>query len=167
MPTKILSALVAAAVLSATAQAADVGQPAPNCHLTSLDGKSVHDLPQFKGKVVYVDFWASWCGPCAQSFPFMSQMHKELSGRGLQVLAINLDEDREEARAFIDAHPTAFAVLADNGGRCPMDFGVHAMPSSYLIDRKGIIRHVHLGFRPGEAENTRRLIEQLLAEPTL
>lgn len=152
-------------LLTGLAQAADVGQPAPHCHLSTLDGKSVHDLPQYRGKVVYVDFWASWCGPCAQSFPFMSKLHQDLSGRGLQVLGVNLDEDPEEAKAFLSAHPAQFTVVSDNGGQCPMDFGVHAMPSTYVIDRKGVIRGVHLGFRPGEAEKTRQLIEKLLAEP--
>jgi len=167
MATQLFLLIFAAGtfLFGATAQSAETGQAAPNCRLAALDGQQSHDLQKYRGKVVYVDFWASWCSPCGQSFPFMTQLSREFGNRGLQVVAINVDEDREEAKAFLAKHPAGFAVAADESGKCPIDFGVRAMPSSYLIDRQGVIRHVHLGFRPGEAEKTRALLEQLLAEP--
>lgn len=160
----------AALAFAVNAQAHDIvpGTAAPNCKLAALGNGADHDLGQYKGKVLYVDFWASWCGPCAQSFPFMNKLDNELRNRGLQVVAINLDENAEDAKAFLDSHPASFVNVADaSGGQCPQEFGVMGMPSSYLIDRHGVVRHVHVGFRPGEAEKFRALVEQLLADEPL
>ena len=153
-----------ACALYSPVRAAGPGSTAPICVLKSLGEESPINMGQFKGKVVYVDFWASWCPPCARSFPFMNDLDREFRDRGLQVLAINLDEKPEDARAFLAKHPVSFALAADPSGQCPRDFGVRGMPSSYLVDRQGMIRHVHLGFRAGEAEKLRALVEQLLTE---
>ncbi len=150
------------------AKGAEVGQAAPKCTLTPLGSEQRderrYDLQQFQGKVLYVDFWASWCSPCARSFSFMNALDRELSGQGLHIVGINLDEKLDDAKSFLIKHPASFAVAVDADGRCPKDFGVQAMPSSYLVDRHGIIRHAHLGFRRGEAETLRDLVVQLLAE---
>jgi DsbE subfamily thiol:disulfide oxidoreductase len=137
---------------------------APNCTLTSVDGKQIDDMQQFQGKVLYVDFWASWCGPCAQSFPFLNDLNREFRGQGLQVLGINVDEKSKDAQTFLLKHPANFKIAADASGKCPEDFGVKAMPSTYLIDRNGVIRYIHLGFRPSETKKLRAMVEQLLAE---
>lgn len=138
------------------------GQTSPNCKLSALDGGIAKEIQQYKGKVVYVDFWASWCGPCAQSFPFMNQLHSELQSKGLEVVGVNLDEEPAEAKAFLAKTPAKFTILADASGQCPQDFGVKAMPSSYLIDRQGVVRHVHLGFKPSEASQLREQVVDLL-----
>jgi peroxiredoxin len=153
-----------ALTLHPSANGLETGHAAPDCSLTPVGNEQRYDMHQFRGKVLYVDFWASWCFPCARSFSFMNELDSELRNRGLQILAINLDENSDDAKNFLAKHPTRFSVAFDAGGRCPQDFGVKAMPSSYLVDRKGIIRHVHLGFRPGEAEKLRVFVEQLLAE---
>lgn len=137
---------------------------APNCALTSMDGKQSSDMHQYRGKVVYVDFWASWCGPCAQSFPFLNDLNREFSPKGLQVLGINVDENLKDAQTFLTKHPASFSTAADASGKCPQDFAVKAMPSTYLIDRNGVIRYTHLGFRPSETKQLRAMVEQLLAE---
>ncbi|MGR8934210.1 MAG: TlpA disulfide reductase family protein [Gammaproteobacteria bacterium] len=137
---------------------------APACTLAPLGGGQSYTLKQFRGTVVYVDFWASWCTPCAQSFPFMNGLAHDLSSRGLQILAINLDENPNDAQEFLTRHPAHFSLASDADQQCATAFGVKAMPSSYLIDRNGIVRYEHLGFRPGEAEQFRVLAEQLLAE---
>ncbi|MGH8589077.1 MAG: TlpA disulfide reductase family protein [Gammaproteobacteria bacterium] len=142
----------------------NAAQVAPNCSLIPVGNEQSFDLHRYRGKVVYVDFWASWCSPCAQSFAFMNDLDGQFRDKGLQVLGINLDERLEDATGFLAKHPPSFTVAFDAGGRCPQDFGVQGMPSSYLVDRKGVIRHVHLGFRRGEAEKLRGLVEQLLAE---
>jgi len=165
---KLLKMLGVCLSLSAAAvQAADedIVRPAPNCALSSLDVADHYDLQRFKGKVVYVDFWASWCGPCVQSFPYMNSLDKELKDKGLQVLGINLDENAEDAKIFVSNTPPEFLVAADNNGACAKEFGVKAMPSTYLVDRKGVIRDVHYGFRAGETKEFRVKVEQLLAEP--
>ncbi len=142
----------------------DAGRAAPNCSLAPVGNEESFDFHRYRGKVVYVDFWASWCSPCRQSFAFMNELEGQFRDKGLHVLAINLDEKPEDAKSFLQKHPAHFTVAYDAGGQCPQDFGVQGMPSSYLIDREGIVRYVHLGFRPGEAEKIRGLVEQLLAE---
>jgi thiol-disulfide isomerase/thioredoxin len=145
---------------------ADEGvRSAPECALTSIDDARRLDLAQFRGKVVYLDFWASWCPPCVKSFPFLNQLDRDLEGQGLAVIGVNLDERPEDAEAFLAVHPARFTVAADRDFRCAKDFDVEAMPSSYLVDRRGIIRHVHRGFRAGEADDLRARVERLLAEP--
>jgi peroxiredoxin len=163
---RVIVALCFHPVLAAAAGASGgaVGQPAPVCELQPLGGSPPVDMRQFRGKVLYVDFWASWCSPCKKSFPFMNALDDEFRDRGLQVLGINVDEDAGSARAFLSRYPASFVLGADSSGRCPRAFDVQAMPSSYLVDRKGIIRYVHLGFRPGQAEQLRRVVEQLLAD---
>lgn len=158
----ICTALVFA--LPSIVHGTDAARAAPNCTLTPIRDSGRYDLRRFHGQVLYVDFWASWCGPCARSFPFMNELEREFRDRGLQVLGINLDEKIEDARDFLAKHPVGFTVAVDADGQCPRDFGVQGMPTSYLVDRQGVIRHVHLGFRPGEAEKLRARVEQLLAE---
>jgi peroxiredoxin len=138
--------------------------PAPNCSLTSLTDTQRYELSDIRAKVRYVDFWASWCGPCAQSFPFMNAMTQEFRERGLQIVGINVDEQADAARTFLQNHPADFRILADATGVCPKSFKVMGMPSSYLIDRNGVIRYVHIGFRPGETGELRKQVEKLLAE---
>lgn len=144
---------------------AGVGQAAPDCQLSALAGGTGSSLKAFAGQVLYVDFWASWCGPCVQSFPYMNQLHREFGDKGLKVIAINLDEDPNDARGFLAQHPAEFLVAADPSGTCPTAFGVKAMPSTFLVDRNGIVRDVHLGFRPGEAQQSRSLVERLVQNP--
>ncbi|MGR8951852.1 MAG: TlpA family protein disulfide reductase [Gammaproteobacteria bacterium] len=144
--------------------AVTVGDPLPQCNLTSIDGTRAVELSAFKDKVMYIDFWASWCGPCAKSFPFMNQLHHELGDKDLALIGVNLDENPEDAKAFLAQYPAGFTMAADPGEQCARLFDVKAMPSSYLIGRDGIIRHVHLGFRADEGKELRDLVEKLLAE---
>ena len=147
-----------------TALAVAVGDAAPDCALSPIGESQNSDLSQYKGKVLYVDFWASWCGPCAKSFPFLNEMHNQLKDRGLQIVGVNLDENVDDAKAFLTKYPASFTVVADVSKQCAKDFDVKAMPSSYIIDRKGIVHHVHLGFRSGEAKELRVLVEKLLSD---
>ncbi|WP_431065087.1 TlpA family protein disulfide reductase [Methylotuvimicrobium sp.] len=140
------------------------GQPAPNCELMLMNDGQSFDWASLEGKVVYLDFWASWCVPCVQSFPFMTQMQRELKGQGLVVIAVNVDEELKDAEGFLSRYPAGFTVVADPNQQCAKHYNVKAMPSSYVIDRKGLIRDVHLGFRRGEAEAFRKVVERILAE---
>ena len=100
-----------------------------------------------KGKVVYVDFWASWCGPCRQSFPWMADLQRRYGPQGFEVVAINVDKKRADAERFLASTPAAFTVVYDPAGATPSAWDVRAMPSSYLIDRQGRVVHVDQGFR--------------------
>lgn len=151
--------------LYATATMAEhLDEISPTCSLTTLEGTPVHNLQELKGKVVYMDFWASWCPPCVKSFPFLNELENQLKEQGLQVIGVNLDEKVADAQAFLASHPVDFSIVADPSKQCAKSFEVMAMPTSYLIDRKGNIRHIHRGFRSGETEELRALISQLLIE---
>lgn len=143
---------------------ADIDRLAPNCALTAFDNVQNYDLQQFKGQVLYVDFWASWCAPCAKSFPFLNNLETDFQKRGLKIVAINMDEELDAGKKFLTLHPANFTVALDPGKQCAPAFDVQAMPSSYLVDRKGVIRKMSMGFKQAEAEQLRTTIEQLLKE---
>ena len=121
-------------------------------------------LESYTGKVVLVDFWASWCSPCLQSFPWMNDLQERLAGEGLVIVAVNLDQDRARANAFLDKVPVQFRVEYDAAGRIAKQFGVQAMPTSFLIDRKGNVRIRHAGFREKQRAERERQVRELLQE---
>lgn len=109
-------------------------------------------LKQHLGKLVYVDFWASWCAPCLQSFPFMNSLQQKYQAAGLQIIAINLDKQMDDAQIFLNKNPAQFLILFDPAGQTPRQYGVKGMPSSYLIDRKGKLIFTHRGFKVADQE---------------
>lgn len=148
------------------AHAVSEGEAAPQCTLNQMDARNtpVDWKKQFAGKVVYVDFWASWCGPCIQSMPFMEQMANDFRNRGFEVITVNLDEEREAAEVFLKQHPVKLRSVRDAEGNCALDYGVQAMPSSYLLDREGKVREIFMGFNPDETASVREKVQRLLAE---
>jgi thiol-disulfide isomerase/thioredoxin len=122
------------------------------------------DLASLRGRVVYLDFWASWCGPCRQSFPWMETMQSTYGAQGLEIITVNLDRDRPDADKFLKQfHPT-FAVRFDPEGELAELYKVQGMPSSVLIDRHGVARFTHVGFRPVDGAIYEAQVRELLAE---
>jgi len=122
------------------------------------------DLDQYRGKVVYLDFWASWCEPCRKSFPWMNAMQKAYGGRGLVVIAVNVDTVRNDADHFLRTVPANFQVLYDPAGDLAQRYRLVGMPSAFLVDRDGRIVTHHVGFtsdspRVEEAEIQRLLVQ--------
>jgi cytochrome c biogenesis protein CcmG/thiol:disulfide interchange protein DsbE len=131
---------------------------------TTLRAASPVDIPSLPGRVVYVDFWASWCGPCRQSFPWMEVMKSTYEAQGLEIVAVNLDRDRADADKFLTQfHPT-FAVRFDPNAELAEFYKVRGMPSSVLIDRHGVARFTHVGFRPVDGPVYEAQLRKLLAE---
>jgi cytochrome c biogenesis protein CcmG, thiol:disulfide interchange protein DsbE len=122
------------------------------------------DLEGLRGRVVYLDFWASWCAPCRQSFPWMQAMKDAYEGQGLTVVAINLDQSHEDAVRFLAKFHPNFDVRFDPQGETAERFNIHAMPSSLIIDRHGVLRFTHIGFRPVDQASYERQLRQVLAE---
>ncbi|MCC2638486.1 MAG: thiol-disulfide isomerase and thioredoxin [Moraxellaceae bacterium] len=122
------------------------------------------DLASLKGKVVYIDFWASWCGPCRQSFPWMKAMHDKHGKDGLVVIAINVDQEKKKADDFIAEFNPAFRLILDPKGELASQFKVQTMPSSFMLDRQGKPRFKHLGFHEAKRSDYEKQIQQLLAE---
>ena len=123
------------------------------------------DLANYRGQVVLVDFWASWCSSCSRAFPVLNELQRELRVGDFRVLGVNLDEDPAAALAFLERNPAEFDLASDPSGGCPSAFGLEGMPTAYLIDRAGIVRATIEGFRPGELRELREVIEELLALP--
>jgi cytochrome c biogenesis protein CcmG/thiol:disulfide interchange protein DsbE len=122
------------------------------------------DLTSLRGRVVYLDFWASWCGPCRQSFPWMENMKSTYEAQGLEIVAVNLDTYRADADKFLNQfHPT-FDVRFDPKGELAEFYKVQGMPSSVLIDRHGAMRFSHVGFRPVDGAIYEAQMRELLAE---
>jgi thiol-disulfide isomerase/thioredoxin len=105
-------------------------------------------LDSLQGKVVYVDFWASWCGPCKQSFPWMKTLHDRYAPKGLVIVAINLDKDRGAAESFLEKYPAPFTVAFDPSGKTAKAYKVWGMPTSYVVSKTGTILATHAGFDP-------------------
>lgn len=154
-----------ALVTSLQLHAEEITRPAPPCNLTSLQNSQAVTLDQFKGKVVYVDFWASWCTSCAKSFPFLNTLQENFKDKDLRIIGVNLDDESAAAQEFLTNHPANFMIAADTTKQCANSFAVEAMPSTYLIDKKGNIRYAHLGFRESETADLQAKIKELLLEP--
>ena len=150
--------------VSFTVNAQEMNKPAPACNIEPFQGGNAGSIQQFKGKVVYVDFWASWCSSCAESFPFLDMLQEQYQSQGLHIVAINMDENIEDAKDFLAKFSPKFMVVTNKDQQCAINFAVEAMPSSYLIDKKGNIRYAHIGFRAGETEELKKKVEQLLSE---
>ena len=125
--------------------AAEVGQPAPAIALQGTAGEV--SLSAMKGQVVFVDFWASWCVPCRQSFPWLNQMQAKYSARGLQVLGVNVDAKRADADTFLAQVPAKFNIVFDSAGDTPKRYAVRGMPTSVLVGADGLVLQQHAGFR--------------------
>jgi cytochrome c biogenesis protein CcmG, thiol:disulfide interchange protein DsbE len=123
------------------------------------------ELSPLRGKVVYLDFWASWCVPCRQSFPWMNELQKRYADRGLTIIAVNLDHERADAEKFLRRLPPGFQIRFDPDGDWARRFGVQGMPTSVLLDRNGQSRFTHIGFRAADAVQYEQQIQQLLLEP--
>lgn len=156
------AAAVALLALAADAAAVGAGEPAPPFSLPTAAGDTVA-LDKLHGRVVYVDFWASWCGPCRRSFPWMNEMHAKYGPSGLTVIGVNVDKRRPDAERFLQQTPAAFTIVYDSAGKTPEAYAVKGMPSSYLIDSAGKVVAVESGFRDEQKADLEARIRSLLA----
>ncbi len=121
-------------------------------------------LSEFKGKVVYVDFWASWCAPCRKSFPWMDAMQQKYADQGLAVVGVNLDTDKALAEAFLSQIPAQFHVRFNPEGDVAKSFDLMGMPSSFVFNRQGKLVQTHVGFFQDKAADYERELVSLLKE---
>jgi peroxiredoxin len=124
------------------------GEPAPNFTLNDADGNAV-SLGDLKGRVVMINFWASWCGPCRQEMPLLEQIHRKYEPLGFTLLGVNVEENSADGQAFLKDRPVSFPVLYDPENGISQLYDVVAMPSTVLIDRQGNVRYLHHGYKPG------------------
>ena len=158
-------AVLAAAALGAMPATAslDAGEPAPAMVAMPLRaGTPPIALAELRGRVVYVDFWASWCVPCRQSMPVLDGLARRFGPRGFTVIGVNKDATVAEAERFLRRVPVGFPLVGDADDAIARAFGVKAMPSGYLVDRAGVVRRIHRGFNDGTAAALEREIDGLL-----
>ena len=129
---------------------------------SSASAASPGDLGEVKGKLVWVDFWASWCEPCRRSFPWLNQMQAKYAAQGLEVIAVNLDTDKAAAQKFLREVPAHFTLKFDPEGKLALKFDVQAMPSSFLFDESGNVVASHLGFKLTDAAHYEAQIKSAL-----
>jgi peroxiredoxin len=136
---------------------------APAFTLPSRSGDNV-SLEHLKGQVVMLNFWASWCGPCRQEMPLLDQMHKRYSALGFTLVGVNVEANTKDAERWLEQTPVSFPVLFDKDSKVSELYEVSAMPSTVFIDRKGNVRYLHRGYKPGDESEYLNQIRALLKE---
>ena len=167
MNTRLLSKLILMVFIFlplVASAAVSVGDTVPSFKARSIDGSENVSVDDYRGKVVLVDFWASWCPPCLKSFPKYDNLRREIGTTNFEIVAINVDENTKDAEKFLAKHPVSFPIVKDPKGVLPGVFGVKAMPTSYLIDKNGVVKYVHAAFKEGDIEKLRAKIEKLIAK---
>jgi cytochrome c biogenesis protein CcmG, thiol:disulfide interchange protein DsbE len=129
---------------------------------SSRAADSTLNLDDYRGQVVLLDFWASWCVPCRRSFPWMNQMQQKYGEQGLVIIGVNMDASAEDADAFLREYPAQFTIISDRDGNLARRFEVEAMPSSYIIGRDGAVVATHMGFQVKKSGEYEEQIRQVL-----
>jgi thiol-disulfide isomerase/thioredoxin len=162
--TCVLLSLLGMLLGATSALAVVEGEPAPVFDAPALGGSGSVSLDDHRGKVVYLDFWASWCPPCLESLPQIDRLSKAFPEDAFQVLAVNVDSKPKKALKFLKRNPVGYPSASDPKGVLPKRYGLKTMPTSYLIDQRGIVRYVHNGFRREDIDELRSRIQQMLEE---
>jgi thiol-disulfide isomerase/thioredoxin len=158
-------AAVAAACMIALPALAGSNGPAPGFSLGSRAGSEVN-LAQYKGQVVMLNFWASWCGPCRQEMPLLENIYKKYNKMGFTLLGVNVEPESKDAEKFLGAlqAPVSFPILYDKDSKVSKLYDVSGMPSTVIIDRKGNVREIHKGYKPGDENGYLDSIRTLIRE---
>ncbi len=158
---KITPLSIIALLLTLTTSQAAYSAAGDNFSLDSTEGKI--ELKQLRGKVVYVDFWASWCAPCRKSFPWMNKMQSKYEAQGLKIIGVSLDSEKSVTSKFLKKNPALFTIAYDPEGKVADNYNVQVMPTSYLIGRKGEILMTHKGFRSKQKDELEAEIKKALS----
>ncbi len=145
------------------ANAVGVNDAAPDFTLKTLDGPNLR-LDEYKGQVVLINFWASWCGPCRQEMPLLDRIHQRYNDAGFAVLGVNVEGQVGPAKETADSTGVTFPVLIDENQRVSEVYDLEAMPSSVLVDRDGVVRYIHRGYKPGDEAKYLEVVKQLISE---
>ncbi len=147
--------------ISAEAKA-KAGQSFPALKVAPFPGKAPLNAKSLQGKVVIYDFWAAWCEPCKVELPALEKLYQKYKGQGLVVVGVNVDDDANDGKAFLQDHPVSFPVVYDKNKGMVEGLGVETMPTSFIVDRSGKIHRVHAGFKSGDEKKLEKEIVELL-----
>lgn len=158
-----IAAFAAVLLLTLPAWAGVADVQAPDFTLQSADGRTV-SLAQFKGDVVMINFWASWCGPCRQEMPLLDSIYKQYKDMGFTLLGVNVEPHASSANAWLKQTPVSYPILYDPNSQVSQLYQVQAMPTTVILDRKGIVRFVHNGYLPGDENQYMNSIRALIVQ---
>ena len=158
-----IAAFAAALSVALPALAGTPTGPAPAFTLGSRAGQEV-SLAQYKGQVVMINFWASWCGPCRQEMPLLESIYKKYNKMGFTMLGVNVEPDSNAANEWLKATPVSFPILYDRDSKVSKLYDVAGMPSTVIIDRSGKLRVLHRGYKPGDENEYLDSIRSLIRE---
>lgn len=155
--------IAAALAIALPTLAGPAGAPAPQFTLSTRGGRDV-SLTQYHGRVVMINFWASWCGPCRQEMPLLESIYKKYNKLGFTLLGVNVEPDSKAADDWLKATPVTFPILYDNESKVSKLYEVAGMPSTVIIDRSGKLRVLHRGYKPGDENEYLDSIRSLIRE---
>lgn len=159
----LFATLVFSLFITSSAAAASLQGKAPDFTLKSNTGKNLK-LSEFRGQVVMLNFWASWCGPCRKEMPLLDDLQKRYGKLGFIVLGVNVEEDSNKAKSLLKDIPVSFPILFDTQNTVSKQYKVSAMPSTVMIDRDGNMRYLHKGYKPGDEVQYKKWVKQLVRE---
>jgi peroxiredoxin len=158
-----LLAIALMAVTGAQSQAVTLQEQAPDFTLKSLEGSNLR-LEEYRGQVVLINFWASWCGPCRQEMPLLDRLHNRYEDTGFAVLGVNVEGEAKPAQEIVDKTNVTFPVLIDKDQKVSEMYNLEAMPSTVVVDRDGVIRYIHHGYKPGDEAKYVEIVKALIRE---
>jgi peroxiredoxin len=144
-------------------QALTLEKAAPDFTLKSLSNNNIK-LSEQMGNVVLLNFWASWCAPCRKEMPLLNDLHNKYEALGFSVIGVNVEQESGLAKSFISSYPVDFPILLDNSNKASKLYDVSAMPTTVIIDRNGVVRHLHKGYKSGDEKAYQKMVRQLLRE---
>lgn len=158
-----LAVLALSLALPASVYGVGVQDSAPDFTLKSLEGSNLR-LEEYRGQVVLLNFWASWCGPCRQEMPLLDRLHHRYEDTGFAVLGVNVEGEVAPAQEIVDKTNVTFPILIDDGQKVSELYNLQAMPSTVVIDRDGVVRYIHLGYKPGDEAKYVEVVKKLIRE---
>lgn len=150
-------------VVSSAQASVQLKEAAPDFTLKSLEGTNLR-REEYRGQVGLINFWASWCGPCRQEMPIFGRLHQRYEDAGFAVLGVNVEGEAAPAQKIVDKTNVTFPVLIDEGQVVSELYELEAMPSTVAVDRHGVVRYVHRGYKPGDEAKYVEVVKQLIGE---
>ena len=159
----LISVFVSSVFAATEAEDKEDEKAAPDFTLKSLKGSNLK-LSEFRGDVVMINFWATWCGPCQQEMPILNDLYLKYRDEGLTMLGVNVEKNTSKAADMIRELRVVYPVLFDKQSQVSKDYNVDDMPTTVLVDRDGNLRYVHQGFKSGNEDEYVRQVRELMAE---
>ena len=161
--TRIIFTGLLTLLVASNSHGVGLKESAPDFTLKSLGGGNLR-LEEYRGQVVLINFWASWCGPCRQEMPLLDRLHHRYEDTGFAVLGVNVEGELEPAQEIVDKINVTFPILIDDGQKVSEMYNLQAMPSTVVVDRDGVVRYIHLGYKPGDEAKYVEVVKQLIRE---